>query len=242
MIVGIINGYYRSGTTIWQRIAEELLNVVTVHEPTGPSAGFDLFGKGHPHDWDVFKGYMQVKEATFTWLKRWNAIRPRGVVTAEDAWWLMEPFHRIKEPTIVKCANVLEVQKLSDKVDWLINIKRYPPATAYAHVEFYPPAIQPRILDSLSFNYAFFVDDCYTVLSRLRDSPLEYPTVLQKLCFNLKTFYELTPPTHRFEKPRKIARTMGVSWSEAKEFIDEKKLNPSLPKWFMKRWKNAKSV
>jgi len=238
MIIGIINGYYRSGTTIWQRIAEELLDVVTVHEPTGPSTGYELpqylNSSTHPfHGWNVFNGYRKIpKEILFKWYKRWSKLPIKGVVWPLTAALLLEPFDRMDEEVIVKCANIVDVQTIADIFDcWVINIQRDPAATTYAHVEIFPKAWQPKILEFPQFNTAFFVDDCYEKLGGNGAT-----TVLEKLHYNLNEFYELTPPTHRFEEPKSIAKAMGVSWKEAKEYLDEKKLNPSLPKWFTEKW------
>lgn len=137
MIIGIISGYYRSGTTIFQRIFEEALGVPVLHEPTQHeiirhiySLGFD---KPHPmHGFDVFRGYAQIPSNVFNEFAKRHAevfkdVKQYGVMTDFNAIkYLLQPFHECNVKIIVKANQVwLYLDKLAKEYNcWVIHLDR----------------------------------------------------------------------------------------------------------------------
>jgi len=231
MIVGILNGYYRSGTTIWQKVVEDCNeNVITLHEPASPVLLPELRQRRdvNPiHGWNVYAGYFKLPRRVLAeFVRRWSRVRPAGIIVRwEDVVELLEPLHECRQPIFIKSNQFhLFLDKIEDRFGCrCVHMVRNLPDNVYAHVEIYPNEhFRRRVLLSRSYNDCFFVDSVHTLLCKhLNEKPAK--NVLEKLIFNIRKCNELANAQKvRYEKPEeveKVIRKMGLKVRKVKPIV-----------------------
>lgn len=245
MIVGVLNGYYRSGTTIWQRIVKESNpDVIDLHEPTGSATGIELrCGYRNIHGWDFYGGYGRLPEETLReFLNRWDEVftDSKGILTSwSDAKYLLEPFHDCEEKIFIK-SNQLHL--LLDRVRrhfncWTVHIVRDLYHNVYSHVRvLYPNEnYQRKVLLSPSAPDCFFVDYVYRDLIEYFGDEQHHITVIEKLVYCIRKCNEAASGVKvRFENPEEVSRAIPLSTSRYRDLIDPRRINYPLPEWFLR--------
>jgi len=244
MIVGVLNGYYRSGTTIWQRIIKESNpNIIDLHEPTSPVVGIELrYGYRNIHGWDIYNGYSKLPRATyFEFLRRWDEVftEQKGIMTDwSDVKYLLEPIHECDIPIFIK-SNQLHL--FLDKIRryfkcWTVHIVRDLAQNIYSHVKvlYSCEHYRRRVLLSSSFPDCFFVDYVYRDLTEYFGEDPNAKTVLDKLIYNITKCNEVADSIKvRFEDPEEVSKAIPLSTSKAKELLDPNRIQYKLPRWFL---------
>jgi len=139
MIIGVINGYYRSGTTLMQRLcSENNPNYVVLCEPTQHeiidhiiSVGCD--GISTLHGWEVFKGYCKLtRKVRHEFIKRHFEVfdydkSQWGIMTSEGAVrYLLQPLHDCEQQIVIKSTQLhLFLEKLKEWYGcWILHLDR----------------------------------------------------------------------------------------------------------------------
>jgi len=234
MIVGVLNGYYRSGTTIWQRIIEESSpHLVTIHEPAGPATGREVLQRVEVnpiHGWDAYRGYYRLPRHIFReFVRRWHEVftEPKGIMTDwSDVKYLLEPFHDCDVPIFIK-SNQLHL--FLDRIERhfktkCIHITRNLADNIYAHLEIYPcEHYKRRVLLSKEFPSMFFVDYVYRDLKEYFNEPQDAENVLQKLVYNITKCNEVANcikvPYEDFEATKNAIKSIGLNVDKADELF-----------------------
>jgi len=203
MIVGVLNGYYRSGTTIWQRLIEESNpHIAVLCEPTSPvvvqqikQIGFD--GLEPLHGFKIFKGYGKLDKDVFDeYVRRWKDVFSRykvmrGIMTDwGDVTYLLMPFYECKQPIFIKSTQLhLHLNKIEALFGTkCLHIKRNLADNIAAHLKPHVLANEAKaksVLYSTQMPTMFFVDSVYENLKE--NFKINYPakTVLEKLICNI---------------------------------------------------------
>jgi len=242
MIVGVLNGYYRSGTTIWQRIIEESNpHLIVLHEPTGPATGYELL-QGQTtnpiHGWDVYAGYRKLPRKILSeFLKRWFDVfkEKKGILTDwDDVSYLLGVFHYCNLPIFIKSNQLhLFLREIEEEFDTkCIHITRNLADNIYAHLEIYPcEHYKRRVLLSKEFPSMFFVDYVYRDLKEYFGEPQDAENVLQKLLYNITKCNEVANcikvPYEDFEATKNAIKLIGLNVDKADElFISRVNIAP----------------
>jgi len=139
MIVGVINGYYRSGTTFMQRLCRKSNpNFIVLCEPTQHEIIDHIMANGCNnynllHGWDVFKDYCRLPRAVkHKFIRRHfevfdNDKKQWGVMTsAGSVRHLLQPLHDCEQPIVVKST---QLQLFLDDIKewygcWVLHLDR----------------------------------------------------------------------------------------------------------------------
>ena len=163
MIVGIINGYYRSGTTIFQRFVELCdPDAIVLCEPTQHEVVFHVMKYGcdnvHPlHGFKVFDGYLRLPKKTLRdFFERWlyfvhDEPNNHGIFTdPDDAIALLEPLHECPRRIVVKSTQLsLVLREVVEEFDcWCVHLTRPIENTVYDHF----PDLQSFLTFSRSYD------------------------------------------------------------------------------------------
>ena len=250
MIVGIFNGYYRSGTTIWMRIMDESNpRIPVLSEPTSPAVVRQIdingFNRIEPlHGWNIFRGYGKLdKKVFFEYCKRWEEIfKPGGETKAimtswDEVKYLLEPFIECDQKIIIK-ANQLHfflhriVRELGIPC---IHIKR----AIHENIAGYltPDALRDynkmyEIMFSKERDYMFWVDSVYRNITKLLNFDPGLDIVIKKLIFNIYTCNKFVQSKGAatvvtFEEPSTVIRAIKENFKINIEPSKLCMLNPS---------------
>lgn len=204
MIVGVLNGYYRSGTTIWMRIiAESNPSIAALSEPTSPivveqirNIGFN--GIEPLHGFQVFQGYKKLPEQVFEeYKKRWNEVFSkykvtRGIMTSwDDVRYLLEPFDRTNIPVFIKSTQLHFFLKDIERYfnTKCLHLRRDIADCIAGHLAPHVLANREeayRILMSAQRPAMFYLDWVYENLKEFFKMEYEHKNVLEKLIYNIK--------------------------------------------------------
>jgi len=150
MIVGVINGYYRSGTTAFQRYVELLFQneIPVLHEPTNHEITYMLTHHGMDsesglHGFKIFAGYKALEAPLLAKFMKhhyevFHNSRNRGIMTSgEDLVYLLEPIHESEKPFVLKLTQASPVlNAIAENYDcWVINLVRDTATNVYNHFD-----------------------------------------------------------------------------------------------------------
>lgn len=203
MIAGILNGYYRSGTTIWMRIiAESNPYMPVLCEPTSPvvveqikSTGFD--GMEPLHRFKVFEGYGKLIGSVWEeYKKRWKEVFSkykimRGIMTSwEDVRYLLEPFHECEQHIFIKSTQLhLFLKEIETYFGTkCLHLQRDLADTIASHLQLHLLADEAgarQVLFSKQKPTMFFVDCIFENLKEFFGESIKAENVLQKLIYNI---------------------------------------------------------
>ena len=139
MIIGVIDGYYRSGTTLIQRLCSKSNpDYVVLCEPTQHEIIDHIIKNGCDnynslHGWEIFKDYCKLPKKTLhTFIKRHFEIfdsdrKQWGIMTSEGAVrYLLQPLHDCELPIVIKSTQLhLFLDKLKEWYDcWVLYVDR----------------------------------------------------------------------------------------------------------------------
>ncbi len=145
MIAGIINGYYRTGTTIIYHILQESNpEIPIIYEPHAPSV-YEALSRGqvridtiHPlHKIPIYRPYFMVEKGVLEEYLR--VAKPRSVYTEEkvkEAVQTILPFHSSKKKVIIQSNQlhpVLHEVSKTFKIRY-VHIVRDPAEVFYSHL------------------------------------------------------------------------------------------------------------
>ena len=115
MIVGVINGYYRSGTTFMQRLCcKSNSNLIVLSEPTQHEIIDHIMANGCNstnllHGWEIFKDYCRLpRDVKHAFMKRHFDVfdhdkKQWGVMTSAGAVrHLLQPLHDCEQQVVIK--------------------------------------------------------------------------------------------------------------------------------------------
>lgn len=184
MIVGVLNGYYRSVTTFFQKIVHDFNpDVIDLHEPTSPIILEEIERyrgeETHPlHGWNVFDGFYRLDRDTFEKFKKVHKRvmkKPENacgvVMNRKDAMKLLEPFHESEEKIFIK-SNQLHFHLQTIKEEFsipVIHISRDVAEIVFSHVPRRirnTPALLNRWLENYDPGNHFFLNTIHEELSR----------------------------------------------------------------------------
>jgi len=139
MIVGIINGYYRSGTTFMQRLCSKSNpNFIVLSEPTQHEIIDHIMANGCNntnilHGWEIFKDYCKLpRKVRHEFIRRHFTVFDEnenqwGIMTSEGAIrYLLQPLHDYDQPVVIKSTQLhLHLEKVKKWYDcWVLHLDR----------------------------------------------------------------------------------------------------------------------
>lgn len=173
MIVGIISGYYRTGTTIMQKIYEEATGIPVLHEPTQHEIVKMMLWEGATkphslHGFEIFKGYTKIPFDTLKqFIKRHFEVfedkTQHGVMTDfSSIVYLLQPFHECDVKVIIKTNQAwLHLDKLAKTFDcWIIHLMRHPVRIVAEHTT------DRNLLESKDRPLPFYTNEVFTNLRK----------------------------------------------------------------------------
>lgn len=267
MIVGILNGYYRSGTTIWMRIvAESNPHLATLSEPTSPivvdqirTIGFD--GVEPLHGFKLFQGYGKLIGPVWEeYKKRWKEVFSkykvmRGIMTSwRDVKYLLEPFHACEQPIFIKSTQLhLFLKNIEDEFQTkCLHLKRDLADCIAAHLAQHVLKNEneaKNILTSPQRPTMFFVDCVHENLKEYFNIDYGAKNVLEKLICNISVCNKVaemsgvkTVNFESFDEVRKaIIRHLGLHIHLHKLYLFDFSKVHIAPIWLRKLvWENEK--
>jgi len=205
VLVGIISGYYRSGTTIMQRIYELsnpnhiVLCEPTQHEIIDHILANGCYNKNVLHGWEIFNGYCKLpRELLHSFILRhfdvfdtdksnWGIMTSLGAITH-----LLTPLYKSNLPIVIKttqlqlflsdCANIFGC--------WVIHLERSTENTIASHLSMdmlENPELAKNLLLKKGGILPFYGHLVYENLTKaLGVSPENVENNLDKLVFNIE--------------------------------------------------------
>ncbi len=203
VLVGILNGYYRSGTTIWMKIIHDSNpGIAVLSEPTSPVVVDQIKAKGFTgieplHGWAIFIGYSKLREETFKeYCKRWKEVMGkystmRGIMTSwDDVKYLLEPFIECPERVFIKSNQLhLFLHRIERELGIpCLHIQRNLADNVAGHLT--PEALKNKIkasevLSAMQKPTMFFVDHVYNNLVEKLGIDFDAKVVLDKLVLSI---------------------------------------------------------
>jgi len=206
MIVGIINGYYRSGTTLMQRLYKlSNLNHIVLCEPTQHEIIDFVMSNGCYkqnvlHGWTIFEDYCKLpREVRHEFIARHFEVfdkdkRQWGIMTDFGAVrYLLQPLHDCDLPIVIKsCQLHLFLDKLIRWLDcWVVHLVRPAPKVIASHfnpIDLYGSNKAREILLGNKGVVSFYCDAVYENLTYyLKVDKNKARHNLDKLVFNILT-------------------------------------------------------
>jgi len=206
-IIGFIIGYYRTGTTIFQRIYKYLNpDVLVLSEPTQHEIVSHIISEGckkeHSlHGWKVFEDYCKLPLNILLdffvehFKTFYNDNLNKGIITNYyKARYILDIFHYIPQKVVIKSTQLwLYVKKLIDDYNaWVLLIERDIPHIVADHLDYFT-AIDLRKLKEILLDgvkpISFYCDDVFMNLLRVLGIDkvnIAYP--IDKLVFNSKVY------------------------------------------------------
>ena len=203
MIVGILNGYYRTGTTFFQRLVHENNpDVADLHEPTSPLIVKQLEEEGihaysELHGWEIYRGYgMLEKNILDDFAQVHEKVMKKkenncGIILNErDAVRLLEPFAESDRKVFIK-SNQLHfcLSEIADEFDvFPVTITRDIAETIFSH---FPKAYRNDtewLRDAVRKNYLnnrFFCETIFEVMKEKGLAITDGKTIIEKLVSNI---------------------------------------------------------
>ena len=207
MIVGIINGYYRSGTTIFQRFVELCEpSFIVLCEPTQHEIIYHIMANGwnnvHPlHGFEIFKGYSKLPRNVlrdfidnFIYVFGYTRYNHGIFTDPDEAITLLEPFHECDEKIVIKSTQLsLVLDEVVDEFDcWAIHLERPIENTVWNHfgnaVAFF------EFVESDDAPIPFYGDLVYERIVKKFDFELKPRKPIEKLVFNVKFVNDYVKP------------------------------------------------
>lgn len=139
MLVGIINGYYRSGTTLMQRLYKEsypnhfVLSEPTQHEIIDHALANGCFNTNTLHGWKIFEDYCKLpRKIKHDFIRRHFEVfdydkAQHGIMTSYGAVrYLLTPFIEAEVPIVVKSTQLhLFLDNLARDFNcWILHLFR----------------------------------------------------------------------------------------------------------------------
>ena len=205
MILGVFSGYYRSGTTAWQKAISKT-GVLVLHEPFSPSLRKDLWsGRAKKlHGWDVFEDYFKLEPHVLARL--WHELKylSTPVVTDFDSVRkLIEILDKSDQEIVIKDNQMwLFLDDLKEYGISALFLERNPYDVVLAHVEIFPNP--EKILNSrTTYDKCFYCDSVHRLLggrlNRVRD----------KILWNVTTAKKRAGGKHvHYEKPDEVVKEL----------------------------------
>jgi len=204
MIVGIINGYYRSGTTLMQRLYKLsnpnhiVLSEPTQHEIIDHVLANGCFKPSVLHGWNIFEDYCRLpREVKHEFIRRHFVVfddnkEQWGIMTSEGAVrYLLQPLHDCKQPVVIKSNQLhLFLDKLREWYNcWILHLNRkieYIVADHFDRFTLSNPKKAKDILSGKKGAISFYCDLVYDNLKKyLRINKDIVRNNLDKLVFNI---------------------------------------------------------
>jgi len=217
MIVGIFSGYYRSGTTAWQKVIKESTDALVLHEPFSPSLIPDLNrDTGEKlHFWNVFEDYFELEPHIMAKLIR--AVRGYHPVVTDYKLVeiLIDVLDKSKHNIIIKDNQMwLWLDRIQEDYGIpCIFLERNLEHIVLAHVEIFPNP-QKLLNQAGSQDKCFYCDTIHTKLGG------DKRTVMYKIAWNAKTAADRAKCVHViYEEPKKarkaIEKEFGIKLKSA---------------------------
>lgn len=203
VLLGILNGYYRSGTTIWMRIIDESNpNIAVLSEPTSPVVVEQIESKGFNgieslHGWNIFRGYGKLRKETFyEYCRRWREIKSkyktlRGIMTSwDDVKYLLEPFINCSEKVLIK-SNQLHffLHRIEKELGVpCLHLERNLADNVAGHLSIgclMAKSKANEIFNAKEADSTFFVDSVYNNIKEMLNFDFEVERVIDKLIVNI---------------------------------------------------------
>lgn len=199
MIVGIINGYYRSGTTIFQRFVELcepswiVLCEPTQHEIIYHIMRYGLFSVHPLHGFKIFLGYSKLpRNVLRDFIARHIEVfgysdKNFGIfVDPDDALYLLEPLHDCEEKIVIKSTQLsLVLDEVVNKLGcWCIHLERATENTVFNHF----PDLKAFLsfVDGYDKVIPFYGNLVYDRIVKTFDLNIDLSKPIEKLVFNVK--------------------------------------------------------
>jgi len=204
MIVGIINGYYRSGTTFMQLLCSESNpDLIVLSEPTQHEIIDHILANGcnncNPlHGWEIFKDYCRLpKKVLHEFIKRHfevfdNDTKQHGIMTSEGAIrYLLQPLDEFDKPVVIKSTQLhLFLDKMKKWYNcWILHLTRSIERIIADHF-FYNEIINSEVLKTLLMGKTpierFFFDKVFENLLKYYNIKEDFSRHnLDKIVFNI---------------------------------------------------------
>ena len=222
MIVGVFSGYYRSGTTAWQKAISEA-GVLVLHEPFTPSLRKDLWSDRAKklHGWDVFEDYFKLEPHVLARL--WHELKylSTPVVTDFDSIKrVVEILDKSDKEVVVKDN---QMWPFLDEISAEFGIptlflERNPYDVVLAHVEIFPNP--EKVLNSrTTYDRCFYCDSVHRLLGG------KLKQVRDKILWNVTTAKKRAGGKHvHYEKPEEVVKALK-KWG-----LDVKPVKPIKPR------------
>lgn len=199
MIVGIINGYYRSGTTIFQKFVELCEpNWIVLCEPTQHEIIYHIMAQGWYnrnvlHGFKIFLGYsMLPRNVLRDFIARHIEVfgmsdKNHGIIVdPDDALYILEPLHDCDESIVIKSTQLgIVLDEVVKKLGcWCIHLERAIENTVFNHF--------PDLDSFLSFVneskgiIPFYGNLVYDRIVNKFDLKIDLKKPIEKLVFNVK--------------------------------------------------------
>jgi len=204
MIVGIINGYYRSGTTFMQRLCSKSNpNFIVLSEPTQHEIIDHIMSDGcHKdnllHGWEIFKDYCKLpRKIRHEFIRRHFEVfdydkSQWGIMTSEGAVrYLLQPLHDCEQQIVIKSTQLhLFLEKLKEWYGcWVLHLDRSVENIVADHFSYYSLVNSTQAKELLASNKGvlpFYVDLVFENITKyLRVDKNIARNNLDKLVFNI---------------------------------------------------------
>jgi len=267
MIVGIINGYYRSGTTFMQRLCcKSNPNFIVLSEPTQHEIIDHVLANGCYkdnllHGWQIFKDYCKLpRKVKHEFIKRHFEVfdydkSQWGIMTSESAVrYLLQPLHDCEQQIVIKSTQLhLFLEKLKEWYGcWILHLDRNIENIIADHFSYYHLTKTTEVKNFLMSNkgaisfYADLVFENITKYLRLDKSIAR--NNLDKLVFNILATRKIVEKQKgitilNFDEfvrnPKQHLNKLPFKVNEGLlRLIDPSKRNP-VPDWFISMVKDS---
>ena len=206
MIVGIINGYYRSGTTFMQRLCSKSNpNFIVLSEPTQHEIIDHIMANGCNntnilHEWEIFKDYCKLpRKVLHEFIRRHFTVFDEnenqwGIMTSEGAIrYLLQPLHDFEKQVVIKSTQLhLFLEKVKRWYDcWILHLDRSIENIIADHFTYYALINSNQAKELLTSNkkpLPFYADLVFKNLAKYFDIDEDIArNNLDKLVFNILT-------------------------------------------------------